>query len=235
MLVKKVYNINKSDGSGDVLRTIVNALKQPMATSKYDDFNEWKGAQDNADEYIFELTQQEYDNYLIPANLWLDADRGQGIPLWQHNTSLSEVGSYEDPSDDGSTWFVNESIPDTRFRLTIRHDATLAAPNAGSPFLDVIKVDQFTKTVGGEDNLIKLRFEVRNKNGNLLGSGVDGRYEFYNAGTPTAINLASGIGELFISTEKAHGKKSFNSNHQYRVDNAKRSIDIMVFSKQIND
>jgi len=235
MLVKKVYNISKSDGSEDVLRTIVFALKQPMQTTKYADFNEWKAAQGNADEYIFELTEQEFNYYQDPANLWLDADRGLGIPLWQHNNILSEIGRYDDTADNQSTWYVDESVPDTRFRLSIRHDATLVAPDAESPFLDEIKVDQYNKTIGEVDNLIKLRFEVRNKNGNLLGSGTDGRYEFYNAGTPTAINLASGIGELFINTEKAHGKKSFGSNHQYKVDNTQRSVKIIVFSKQIND
>ncbi|NIV71969.1 MAG: hypothetical protein GWN44_04420, partial [Calditrichae bacterium] len=127
MLVKKVYTINKSDGSGDVLRTIVNALKQPMETAKFSDFNEWKGAQDNENEFIFELTQIEYESYLPPAALWLDGDRGLGIPLWQYNTTNSEIGRYAEPDDDTSTWYKGEGIPDTRFRLSIKHDATLAA------------------------------------------------------------------------------------------------------------
>ena len=232
MLVRKVYNINKSDGSGDVFRTIVNALKQPMQSAKFSDFNEWKGSQDNADEFIFELTQSEYNNFLIDSNMWVDGDRGLGIPIWQYNTSTQEKGNFADPADDQSAWTADEQIPDNRFRITIRHDASLLEPTSESPFLDEIKVDQYDKTSAGPDNLVKLRFEVRNSSNNLVGNN---RQEFFNAGTPTVITLASGIGELFIDTVKAHGRKTFRSNHQYRVDNSKRLINIMVFSKQIND
>lgn len=233
MVIQYQFPLMKSDGSGDIEKIYVNVLRQPMTTEKYADFNEWKSKQDNEKEFIIELNEGQYNFYIVDDNMWIDPTIiGKSLPKWQYNIPLQQIGRFVDVTDENSTFYLDEPIPDTRFRLTLRHDSTLNEPNGSSPFLNEIKVDQNNKTVGGEDNKVTVRFEVRNINNVLVGNG---RYEFYNAGTPTAIDLVNGVGQLFIDTTKAHKQKAFRSNHLYRVDNAKRKVDIVVFSKQIND
>lgn len=232
MVVKKDFYVYKTDGSGDIERTIKNALKQPMKSEHWNTFSDMKTEIEGNDPscILIQLTETQYNFYRDPVNMWIDLMTS--MPMWQYNETLDEIGHWDDPGNMQSVWNEDVSISDDRFRITIRHDVNLDEPTGSSPFLDEIKVDQEDKTVGGADNRITLRFEIRNEDNVLVGNG---RQEFFNGYTPSVIYLTNGIGVMYIDTTIAHKRRAFRSNHTFRIDNAKRRIEIIIFSKQVND
>lgn len=227
-----VYEIQNADRTG-VFKAYKNIIREVFFSNYYTSFSDLKAQhEENPNTLIAELTETQYNALDEPVNLWHDG--ASGLPKWQYNSVLDQFGNFSNPNDTTTTWTQNNIIPDTRLRLTIRHETDFSTPGANSPFPSLIKLAQFDKTTGESDNTIVLRFEVRNAAGNLLGAGANGRHEFTNGNTPSIIDLVNGVGTMYLLTDRPHKVISFSSNHAYRVDNSARKIMFQVSSKVLN-
>ncbi len=229
--------LTEPDGSGDVYKNYKYIIRELVSTSHYDTFNDMKVAvEQNSNTKAYQLTETQYNDLVDDLHI----DAYTDLPKWQIDDSSGEIGSYTDPEDTGTDWNVDVPIPDHRFRLMIRHNSSFTDGKNTDPTItddapNKIILEQYHKTTDAPDDRVVVGMELFNKNGTKLGSFQGKNVVFYNGSTPTIVDFTDGFAPVFIRTDRPTNRQWFGSNHKYRIEHDNRKVDIVIYSRTLND
>jgi len=232
---ERIYN--KADGSG-VWRNLKNVIRSVEFDSNYASFAIMKAAiEQNENTKVSQITEAQYNSLINDLTI----DEHTGIPKWQVNFDESgEIGSWADPEDTQTTWNVDTPIDDFRYRLKIRHNDSFSGgenslPTIANNFPDTVILNQYDKTTGEPNNRVAVGIELFNKTGDKISSFNAPNFIFYNGTTPTVADFVNGYAIVYIRTDEPTARDHFKSNHEYRIDNDNRQINIIITSRTLND